>query len=614
GLLELGVHVRFREATVRTAVHAAATPSERQAAHAAIAAVLADVAHLAIDPAWRAWHRGQAAAAPDEDVAADLAGHADPAVRIGGTSASAAFLRRAALLTPERDARARRALDAAEATSRAGDGDAAMKMLVEAEAVPLDQLGRARAELLRARIASTHGAPDAAQRLRAAARRLEPLDAERAGEAYLEALARAIERGPGAGCDAAAVARDALASRRPESRRPVDLLLEGLAQAVREGWSLRGGPLRRALDALAQDTTHATVLLAWGSVAADAAAACWDHHRQRALAERFAASAQELGALAARHEALAQLVEVRVREGRLTAAEAVLRDLHHGADGTARATATVAALLPAAYRGDADAVAALLGHLGDAAGEPLTGAAAVRAQTARLVLANGLGRHEEGLRGAEAVRRTAASGGAPAWALPELVEAAARSGAAHAVASAVEQLAETAAACGTDWAHGVAARARALVSDGPVAEALHREAIERLGRAGVDIEHARARLVYGEWLRGQGRRVDARAELRAAHAALQQMGAAGFAERARRELAATGEVVRRHGAEDRDELTAQELQIAQLAAAGASNREIGGRLYLSPRTVEWHLRKVFTKLGVGSRRSLGDALPAVAAS
>ena len=195
------------------------------------------------------------------------------------------------------------------------------------------------------------------------------------------------------------------------------------------------------------------------------------------------------------------------------------------------------------------------------------------------------------------------------WTLPELVEAAARGGDAELARDALERLAETTQPCGTDFALGIEARCRALLSDGAAADELYREAIERLGRTRLRPELARAHLLYGEWLRRENRRVDAREQLRTAHEMLVAIGMEAFAERARQELEATGEKVRKRTVETRDDLTAQERQIARLARDGLSNPEIGARLFLSPRTVEWHLRNVFAKLGIRSRRQLADALP-----
>ncbi len=224
------------------------------------------------------------------------------------------------------------------------------------------------------------------------------------------------------------------------------------------------------------------------------------------------------------------------------------------------------------------------------------------------LLHNGLGRYAEALHAAERACEYDDLG-VNAWALTELIEAATRAGQHEAAAGALERLSQTTQAGGTDWALGIEARSRALVSEDGSAESLYREAIERLARTRVRVELARAQLLYGEWLRRAGRRVDAREQLHAAHELFARIGAEGFAERARRELLATGETVRKRSVDTRDELTPQESQIARLASAGRTNPEIGAELFLSHRTVEWHLRKVFTKLDISSRKELRAALP-----
>ena len=234
---------------------------------------------------------------------------------------------------------------------------------------------------------------------------------------------------------------------------------------------------------------------------------------------------------------------------------------------------------------------------------------AIHAHWAAAVLYNGLGRYQEGVSAARHATSNTFEPWVSMWGLPELVEAAARVGDTELARDALTRLEETTQSSGVDVAHGIEARSRALLTNGDNARLLYREAIERLGRTQVRPELARAHLVYGEWLRRQGRRVDAREQLRTAHDLFAAIGMEAFAERTGRELVATGERVRRRSPETREELTAQETQIARLARDGLSNPEIGAQLFISARTVEWHLRKVFTKLDISSRRQLRVALP-----
>jgi DNA-binding CsgD family transcriptional regulator len=226
-------------------------------------------------------------------------------------------------------------------------------------------------------------------------------------------------------------------------------------------------------------------------------------------------------------------------------------------------------------------------------------------------LDNGCGRYQEALVAAEQGSEYPDDLGLATWSNVELIEAAVRSGRTERAQEAFDKLSEATLASRSDWALGIAARCRALLTAGPEAELLYMEAIQRLGRTRVRVELARAHLLYGEWLRRMGRRVDARTELRVALGILAAMGLQGFAERARRELVATGETVRPRRPGAFDELTPQELEISRLAGSGLTNLEIGIKLYVSARTVEWHLKKVFAKLGIRSRRQLRDAFPNV---
>jgi DNA-binding CsgD family transcriptional regulator len=432
-------------------------------------------------------------------------------------------------------------------------------------------LGRAQAELVRARVAFCASAENTAELLFTAARRLEPLDIDLARETYLDALGASVHLGPQECYDSVEVAHAALRARRAGPPRPTDLLLDGVALRLTQGYAAAVPTLRQALDAFSGDDIADDTLLAWGGHASHVAAALWEHDIQHALAERHTRLARDVGALALVSHTLSQLVGVHLREGELAKAEALARE----ADGDST--------LIAAYRGEAPRG---------------------RAPLASLIFNNGLGRYDEAVRDG----RGALDELDPAWALPELVEAAARAEDAELARAALERLIETTRPCGTDVALGIEARSRALLSDGAAAEALYREAIDRLGRTRLRPDLARAHLLYGEWLRRERRRVDAREPLRSAHELFESIGMEAFAERARHELQASGERVRKRSVETRDDLTAQERQIASLARDGLSNPQIGKQLFLSPRTVEWHLRNVFTKLGIRSRRELAGAL------
>jgi DNA-binding NarL/FixJ family response regulator len=490
----------------------------------------------------------------------------------------------------------------------AGNPDAAWRA-ASAEAGPLDQLGRAQAELLRARIAFTSGADDAARRLFHVAKRLEPLDIDLARDAYLDALGATMLVSATARCDPTEVARSALIVRPAGTSRLTDLLLDGIARQLTEGLTAAAPTLCRAVTALVDDESSTLVGLAGGWLASHVAGLLLQHDLQRKLAHRHVRVVRGAGAVAVLPQILTQLVEIHLREGKLVVADGLMRELEAAGD-TALSEATVqAAVLIAAYRGREEEGQRLMAEarIRRCASVRRFGAFAV--EFADLLLNNGLGRYKDGLRsGRRVLQHLEAAGQAP-WVLPELVEAAARAGAADDAAAALRRLAESARISGTEWALGLEARCRALLSSGSAAEQRYLEAVARLHGTSCRVDLARAHLLYGEWLRRAGRRVDARQHLRTAQDLFSDMDIEAFGERARRELRATGETVRKRVVETRDDLTPQEQEIARLARDGLSNPEIGGRLFLSRRTVEWHLRKIFVKLGITSRFSLCDALP-----
>jgi DNA-binding CsgD family transcriptional regulator len=607
-LVEFGGQVRFRHPLVRSAVYGAASSEERERAHRA----LADATDPEVDPDRRAWHRAHATTASDEDVAAELERSAGRAQGRGGLAAAAAFLERAAELTPEPARRARRALAAAQSKHRAGAPDAALRLLAFADAGPLDELDHARAQLLRAQVtfAVTRGG-DAPQLLLEAAGRLEPLDGALARETYLDAFAAALfadrlTRGSGVREIAEAVLAADWGESSRHSPRACDLLLEGIAVVTIDGYAAGAPTLKRALRAFRDEPMSDEDALRWLWLACRAARALGDEVSWDELTERQVRLAREAGELSLLPIALAERFSVQLFLGHLVAAEALIVETEAVAHATGSRLAPQGAIL-AALRGEEAEATALI----DAARREVEhrgeGLWLVSTEWASAFLFNGLGRYEEALAAAEQAVGHPHELGVSTWVPTEFIEAAARSGHPERAAGPLRRLQEISSAAGTDWALGVEARSRALLSEGDVAESLYREAIARLSRTRVRTALARAYLVFGEWLRRERRRVDAREQLRIAHRMYAEIGMNGFAERARRELVATGETVRKRSPETRDSLTAQEAQIARLAAEGCSNPEIGTQLFISPRTVEWHLRGVFTKLGISSRKELRAA-------
>ncbi len=607
GLLEIDKRVRFRHPLVRSAAYRAAAPPERLEVHRA----LADATDPERDPDRRAWHRAHATDRPDEDVAAELERSASRAAARGGIAAAAAFLERAAELTPDPASRGARALAAAQAKFESGAPDAALELLSVAELCPLEELDRARLERLRAEIvfARTRGR-DAPALLLDAARRLDPLDAAMARETYLEAMAAAMfagRLGDGPGVrEAAEAARAGPAA--PQPPRAVDLLAEGLATRFAEGYAAGVPALRKALEAY-RDVNGSTARdQRWFWLACRLAQDLWDDELWYVLATRGVRVARETGMLRVLPNALTHRAALYVHAGAFGAASSLIDEATAITKATEMAPLRYASFMLAAWRGrEADTLAMIdAGRIeATARGE---GMGLIVSEWIKAVLFNGLGRYQDAHSAAErACAHDVVANSA--WALAELIEAGVRSGATDATSAALDRLGERTRATGTDWALGILARSQALLSEGGAADALYREAIERLERTRIRVELARSRLLYGEWLRREQRRVDAREQLRAAHEMFTTMGAEGFAERARVELLATGETVRKRTVETRDELTAQEAQIARLARDGRTNPEIGAQLYISPRTVEWHLRNVFTKLGIRNRRELHDALP-----
>ncbi|GAA3585455.1 ATP-binding protein [Kribbella ginsengisoli] len=602
GLIDLGVHVRFRHPLVRSAVYRAASAGERLQVHGA----LAEGIDPELEPDRQAWHRGHATTGLDESVADQLEQSAGRAKARGGIAASAAFLERAAELTPDPRRRGRRTLAAARARYESGAFDAATALLALAAGYPMDDLGRAEVARLRAQIIfSLNRGVDAPPVLLAAAEKLAPLDVETARDTYLEALGASIYagrlHGPVGSREVATAARISL-SRTPASR-PAGLLLDGLVTRFTDGYVAGVAPLRTALDAFAGAEENDVLRWFWlpWLVAGD----LWDDLKWHELATRAVRLCRESGALTLLPLALGYRAVAHLHAGEFAAASALTEESEVICRATGAAAVNYPKMLLAVWRGmdptelmdtfrlDLEDVTAR----GEARG--IGGLGYINA-----ILHNSLGHYDAAL----AAARMACEYddlGLCGFALAELVEAACRNGARDEAAAALRRLRERTTAAGTDWAIGVQAWSRALMSDGPAAEALYREAIERLEQTRVTVHLGRARLLYGEWLRRESRRNDARQQLRAAHDLFGQIGAEAFADRARRELLAAGGSAHGRGDRTRGLLTNQESQIARLAREGLSNPEIGAELYISRHTVDWHLRKVFAKLEISSRKELG---------
>jgi DNA-binding CsgD family transcriptional regulator len=610
GLAEFGARVRFRHPLLRSAAYWSATATDRQAMHLA----LAEATDPVTDPDRRAWHRAQAAPGTDEEVAAELEHSAGRALSRGGLAAAAAFLERAVRLTVDPEHRAERTLAAARVSLEAGELGQALELLATAEdgvSGPLGAFASARVDLLRGQVAFASGlGSDAPPLLLKAAKRLESLDPDLARETYLSAWMAAMFAGRLAGAgDLLEVSRAARAlPASPDPPRPVDLVLDGLTLMVTDGPRAAAPTLRQAVSDYTATDIPVADELRWGWLAQAAASALWDDTAWRAMLIRQVGLAREVGALDQLPILLGALGTAMVWSGDFAEAAALVAESDAIAAATGIRSAPFTAMMLAAFRGDeAEAVPLIEATVADAAAAG-QGIAVAYARWVEAILGNALGRPAEALAAARQASEDTATVFVSMWALPELIEAAVRCGDTGAARAALTRLTEFARAGMTDFGLGVQARSRALLSEGEAARTLYIEAVTRLGRTRLRTELARAHLLYGEWLRRENRRVDAREQLRTAHELLSTIGAAAFAERARRELAATGETVRKRTAESQAELTAQEASIARLAVEGRTNPEIGAQLFLSARTVEWHLRKIFAKLGITSRRDLRTAL------
>jgi DNA-binding CsgD family transcriptional regulator len=602
-LLVLSPRVAFRHPLVRSAVYSSADLSERREIHRA----LAEATDPESDPDRRAWHRAQAASVPDEDVAGELDRSAARAQARGGFAAAAAFLERAVALTPEPSRRAQRALAAAQTTFEAGALDDALDLLDTAESgTAVEGSVRAHAHLLRAQIAfASRRGSDATPLLLAAARELEATDPSRARATFLEALSAATFAGRLARDGGVAeVSEVALAGPpMPDSPAPSDLLLQGLAVRFTEGYAAGAPLLKKALSAFQSDTALSPQEALWLWFASWVALFMWDDATWTVLSTRQLELVRQTGALSVLPFVLTNRSSVCAFLGDLRTAAVLEDELRAVTEATGIAAVPYGLLSIAALRGREDEFSELVRTTVGEAEERGEGLALTVTEFLSGALYNGLGRYEAALAAAAPAERFYNEGPA-IWTLTELIEAAVRCGQPERAQRAFERVEETTRAAGTDWALGIEARSRALISDGDDVEELYREAITRLRRTTIRVQLARTHLLYGEWLRRGRRRLDAREELRTAHELFRDFGVEAFAERARRELEATGERARKRTADTVDQLTPQEAQIARLAAEGHTNREIAARVFISASTVEYHLRKVFRKLDVKSRTQL----------
>ncbi len=607
GLIDLDARLRFRHPLVRSSIYRSASAAERREAHR----VLAEATDPDLDPDRRAWHRAEAVVGLDDEVAAELEGSADRAQARGGLAAAAAFLERAAALSADADERSARALEAARIHARAGTYQASRELLATAEAGALSAAQRARADLVRAQIAfSTHRGSEATTILLRAARNLEQLDPTASRASYLEALATAIFAGrlAGPGADARDVARRAALAPPPQHPTAPDLLLDGLSALYTAGHHAGLPLLHRALAGFGAGPGAETDLR-WLWLACVAAMRVWDDDRWEALSARYLELARRTGAMATLPLALTSRAQMLLFAGDLATAERLNDEADTVSAATGSTIAPYGALGLAALQGDEARTRSLVEATKDDVTRRGEGAGITFAEWSDAVLFNGLGRYRDARAAAERAMAYRGDDGSLIWAMIELVEAAARTGDVDRAREVLDTLAGMTGASGSEWALGLEARCRGLVSSDESAERAYRHAVEHLDRTHMRLDQARARLLYGEWLRRQRRRTDAREHLRVAHEMFDSMGAVGFAHRARRELRATGDPApRRAPATQPRGLTPQEAEIARLARDGLTNPEIGLRLFLSPHTVQYHLRKVYAKLDITSRSQLERAL------
>jgi DNA-binding CsgD family transcriptional regulator len=607
GLLQMLPRATFRHPLVRLAAYEGASPAERRSAHGALAGAI----DSEVDPDRRAWHLAAASWHPDDAVAMDLEMSAHRAQARGGVVATAAFFQRAAELTIDPCRRVDRLLAAAEAHRQSGALEAALELVVKAERIPPNDHQRACLEVIRARVVfNSERGNDAPGLLLAAAEHLQTYDARGAREVYLDAITAALFAGYLAETgEAREVARSVLGAQETAAQPTASsVLLEALALLVAEGPCVGTPAAMEALKMFQSDAVDTEERLRWSWLAGRTAAYVWDYDTWDALTQHQVAAARSVGALSVLPLTLSTTAGVQLFAGRLSDAEALIEQADAIADSTDTRTAPYAKVLVAAYRGREADAAALIGSAardfasrGEGMGVNLT-------RCAQAVLYNGLARYEEAYSAAIGALDDPYELWFWPWVSVELIEAASRSRQDDLALSTFDRLIESTGASGTTWARAVEDRCRALLSQGSLAEKCYRSAIDRLVPTVLQLDLARTRLLFGEWLRRENRPADAREELRAAYELFRDFGCEGFAERARIELRATGERTSSSPGEAEIRLTPQETRVAQLVAQGCTNLEIAAQMFISKSTVEYHLHKVFRKLGTKTRTQLAKRI------
>jgi DNA-binding CsgD family transcriptional regulator len=613
GLFQIRARATFRHPLVRSAIYRAAPEDERHRVHRA----LADATDPDADPDRRVWHRAHATSGPDDVLANELERSASRAQGRGGPSAAAVFLERAAALASDRVRRATLIISSAELHYDAGSYRAASDLLTGVNVEPLAEFHQVRVERLQSRLLlGTQASSAASRQLMQAARRFESHDIEVACDTYLDAFVAASTVGASSVGDTWLELAQSIRALPAlgESARATDVLLAGLAMQVTDGYAAGIPLLQRALRMLLDDPRSVQErssrdkggLLWFGC---RVAANIWDQELLFQLANRMLSSARTSASVTLRAQIASDAAHVALLKGDLSLSRTLSDEttVMRTAAGLPPWFMRQGPLALAAWQGRAHSFDGIRTASRTVDGTEQAMWSSINHCTAA-TLYNGLGRYDEAF--AEAAQGSERAGDLSwaMWCLPELVEGAARTGQPDVAASALGRLRQLTAPAATDWGLGIEARCRALISEGDVADEAFREAVERLGRAGVVAHLGRAHLLYGEWLRRQNRRIDAREQLRNARDVFLSMGAEAFTTRAERELQATGEKIRKRANDTQAQLTAQERQVAELARDGFSNGEIGAQLFISPRTAEYHLHKIFAKLGITSRTQLNRAL------